>query len=406
MPVFTYSAINKNGNEISGRHEAADINTVSSDLRQRGLRILDIKKSRSKAGIGGQDNFSDWLASQRSVAQSSLIFFFRQMAFMLRAGLPVVQAMELAVKQVSSSRLKLVIRLMLKDITAGSTLSVAMRKHNDIFPDMAVNLVIAGENTGDLDNIMERLSLHLEKKAALRTQMINAMLYPSIVVIAAIGIGVFMVVKIIPQFAKFLLGQGKALPPSTQLLIDISDFVHLHGLMIIASTIFIITFILIFYQTRIGRLWIDNVLLRVPVIGSLLITGSMAQMTWAFSILLRSGVTVYDSLKIVSNLINNRVYSNKLKSAATGILGGKDMASSIEHKKMPPLVIQMIAVGENTGSLDHILQELGTYYEKLLENAIKRMTALIEPAMILVIAVMVGFVYYAFFQALFSLVGG
>ena len=295
---------------------------------------------------------------------------------------------------------------MLKDIEAGQALSVAMSKHKAVFPDMTINLVVAGENTGDLDEIMERLAIHLDKKASLRAQMINAMIYPAIVVLAAIGVGVFMVVQIIPKFAKFLMGKGKALPPSTQLLIDLSYYIHKHGLLIIGSVAAFIISVLLVYQTRQGRLWIDQILLRIPVIGSMLITGAMAQLAWALSILLRSGVTVFDSMKITANLLGNRVYSDKLQDASSRILEGQDVASSIEHPMIPPLVVQMIAVGENTGSLDSVLQELGIYYEKLLEIAIKRMSALIEPVMILVIGSMVGFVYYAFFQALFSLVSG
>jgi type IV pilus assembly protein PilC len=190
------------------------------------------------------------------------------------------------------------------------------------------------------------------------------------------------------------------------MLIDISDYVLANGLFLIAVAISVIISVLAFYQTKTGRLWIDSLLLRMPVIGSMLIRGSMAQMAWALSILLRSGVTVFDALKVVSNLIGNRVYSDKLSEASEKILAGRDMASSIEHKQMPPLVTQMIAIGESSGSLDRVLQELGVYYEQLLEIAIKRLSAMIEPAMILVIGGMVGFVYYAFFQALFSLVGG
>jgi type IV pilus assembly protein PilC len=232
------------------------------------------------------------------------------------------------------------------------------------------------------------------------------MIYPSVVVLAAIGVGAFMVVKIIPKFAQFLLGKGKVLPPSTQMLIDMSDYIRGNGLLIIGVLIAFIVAILLIYQTKPGRLTVDKMLLCIPVIGSMLVTGAMAQMTWALSILLRSGVTVFDALRITGNLMGNRVYIDKLHEASSRIMQGRDMASSLNHPRMPPLVTQMIAVGENTGSLDEVLQELGIYYEKLLEIAIKRMSAMIEPAMILVIGGMVGFVYYAFFQALFSLVGG
>lgn len=406
MPLFSYIALTSAGNELSGKQQATDISAAMQVLRERSLRVVEIKPARGQGGFGGQENFSDWLASQRSVSQSSLIFFFRQMAFMLRAGLAVTESLTLTNEQISSSRLKLTSKLMLKDIESGHSLSSAMKKHPDVFPDMAVNLMVAGENTGDLDSIMERLAVHLEKKAALRAQMINAMIYPVIVVIAAIGVAAFMVLKIIPKFASFLLGQGKALPPSTQTLINISDYIQQNGIVIIGSVITFIVLILLSYQTKRGRLAIDYFLLRTPVIGPMLTTGSMGQITWALSTLLASGVTVYQSLKVTGELLSNRVFSDKMHHAAEKVLTGKDMSSSLQHPRIPVLVTQMIAVGERTGSLDKILQEMGTYYEQRLEIAIKRMTALIEPAMILLIGAMVGFVYYAFFQALFSLVGG
>lgn len=406
MPLFAYTALTASGGELSGKQQSVDLNTAAQDLRGRGLRVLEIKQLKGKGGFLGQANFADFLASQRSVSSSALIFFFRQMAFMLRAGLPVMDALELSNHQISSARLRLTIRSMLKDIESGSALSFAMKKHKDVFPNMAVNLIIAGENTGDLDAIMERLATHLEKKSALRAHMINAMIYPVIVLVAAIGVGTFMTIKIIPKFAGFLLAQGRVLPPSTQALIDFSIYVRANGIMIIAVGIAIIIALLLTYQTKRGRYAIDSLFLRIPVMGSMFTTGEMAQMTWALSTLLRSGVTVFDALKITSELLNNRVYSDKLIHASTLILNGKDMASSIQHPQMPVLVLQMTAVGEKTGSLDVILQELGTYYEQLLETAIKRLSAMIEPAMILLIGGMVGFVYYAFFQALFSLVGG
>ncbi|MCQ8103313.1 type II secretion system F family protein [Methylomonas sp. SURF-2] len=406
MADFNYSALDERGNETSGLIQADDIGGAAAQLRQRGLRVLELRPGRGGGGFLGQANFSDWLASQRSVRLQALIFFFRQMAFMLRAGLSVAHALELAQAQVTSARLNLTVRLMLKDIEAGQSLSSAMRKHPQVFPDMAINLVVAGENTGELDEIMERLAVHLDKKAALRAQTVNAMIYPAIVVLAAIGVGVFMVVKIIPKFAKFLQGKGRALPSSTQMLIDISDFVRVNGLWILAGAAAALALVAMVYMTRRGRLFIDHALLRLPVIGSLLVTGAMAQMSWALSILLRSGVTVYDALKITGNLLGNRVYADKLREASDSILQGRDVATSISHPRIPVLVTQMVAVGENTGSLDAVLLELGIYFEKLLEIAIKRLSTLIEPAMILVIGGMVGFVYYAFFQALFSLVSG
>lgn len=406
MAEFSYHALNNQGTEIRGQLQAEDIGMAMQDLRQRGFRVMELKPGGSKRGFLGQANFSDWLASQRSVSNAALIFFFRQMAFMLRAGLSVAHALELSQAQMSSPRLNLTLRLILKDIESGQALSAAMKKHPVVFTDMMVNLMVAGESTGDLSTIMERLAIHLDKKAALRAQMINAMIYPCIVVLAAIAVGTFMVVKIIPKFATFLLAQGKVLPPSTQMLIDISDTVRANGLGIIAMISTLLIMLLIIYQSRLGRLLIDSFLLRLPMIGNLLVTGSMAQMSWALSILLRSGVTVFEATKVTANLLGNRVYSTQLTRCSEKILQGRDISRSLNHHQIPPLVLQMIAVGEGTGNLDDVLQELGVYYESLLAIAIKRLSAMIEPAMILVIGSMVGFVYYAFFQALFSLVGG
>ncbi|AFI84375.1 type II secretion protein F [Methylophaga nitratireducenticrescens] len=376
------------------------------ELRAQGLRVLDIRERKGQGGFLGQANFADWLATQRSVGTDALIFYFRQMAFMLKAGLPVAQALELAAGQISSSRLNLAVRVMLKDIEGGQSLSSAMKKHRDVFTNMMINLIVAGENTGELEVIMERLASHLEKRAALKKQMMTAMIYPVIVVLVAIGVAIFMVVSIIPKFATFLQGQGKALPASTQALIDISASIRENGLQLIIAAIAGLIALWLFYRTQQGRLILDRLLLHIPVLGKLMINGSMAQLNWAMSILLSSGVSIFDALKITADLMPNRVYADKLKQGASRVFAGHDLSSSIRHPMLPALVTQMIAVGERTGTLDHILQELGSYYEKVLETGIKRLTALIEPAMILVIGGMVGFVYYAFFQALFALAGG
>ncbi|MCX4189166.1 type II secretion system F family protein [Methylophaga sp. OBS3] len=405
MPLFAYQVLTATGDERSGQLQADNVNQVAQKLRDQGLRVLNIAERRQR-GFLGEESFADWYATQRSVSNDALIFFYRQMAFMLRAGLPLAECLDLSKNQIENPRLNYVVRKMHRDIQAGKSLSDALRKHEDIFTNIAINLVVAGENTGELDAIMERLAVHLEKKSQLRKQMINAMIYPVIVVLAAIGVATFMVVAIIPKFADFLQGQGKPLPESTQTLIDTAAFLRENGLVIIGIAIATIILMLISNRTYKGRRVFDRLLLEVPVFGRMNIFGSMAQFTWAMSILLRSGITIFDALKITSELIVNKTYADKMLKASESVFAGKDLSGSVAHPKMPPLVIQMIAIGERTGSLDQILQEMGIYYQSLLEIAIKRLTAMIEPVMILVIGGMVGFVYYAFFQALFALAGG
>lgn len=401
MASFIYTAINSDGKESKGSMEAVDAVLATANLREQGLFVTNIRERNATDG-GVRGSFSEWLAKNRSIPSSHLVFFFKQLAFMLRAGLPVLQALEIFEQQ-SSGRLHFVVKQLLTDIKNGSSFSKAMKRHKDVFPSVAPNLILAGENTGELDEVANRLATHLEKKAALRAQTINALIYPAFVVLVATGVVGFLMLKVVPQFAKFLAGRGKQLPPSTQFLIDVSNFTVEYSLVIFGVFIAISLTIFLFYQTTQGRLVLDTFLLKIPVIGKLLSHGIIAELTWSLSMMLRSGLTAFDSLKITSSVISNQLISNKLNAASERILAGKDLSSSIQTKAIPTLVTQMTAVGEKTGTLDQVLQELGIFYEELLEVGVKRMSAMIEPAMILVIGSIVGFVYYAFFQALFSL---
>ncbi len=405
MAKFKYTAINSAGKERKGSIQASDTNMATAALKEQGLYVIKINAEAGKAegGLSQEFNFAS-LNKYRSVSKTQLVFFFKQLSFMLRAGLPVMQALQLSQTQVSSGRLRLVIDEMLSDLENGSQVSQAMEKHSDVFPTIAINLMAAGESTGSLDLVANRLADHLEKKAALKSQTINAMIYPSVVVIAAIGVVIFLVVEIIPTFAKFIVGKGRKLPASTQFLIDASDFALKYGLFFVAAFILSVIVLIMAYNTPLGRLKIDSFLLKIPVLGKLLSHGAMAELNWSLSMMLRSGLTAYDSLKVCGKVIANRLISTKLYLASEQILTGRDLASSLKHPAIPDLVIQMTAVGEKTGTLDLVLQEVGAFYEMQLQVGVKRMSAMIEPAMILVIGGIVGFVYYAFFQAMFSLV--
>ena len=298
MAKFKYTALNTGGKERKGSIQALDVNMATAALREQGLFIVKISnESKAEAGLAQEFNLAS-LNKYRSVSKTQQVFFFKQLSFMLRAGLPVLQALQLSQTQVSSGRLKSVIGEMLADIEIGSQLSKAMEKHSDVFPTIAVNLMAAGESTGSLDLVANRLATHLEKKAALRSQTINAMIYPTIVVIAAMGVVIFLVLSIIPKFAKFLLGQGKVLPPSTQFLIDTSNFAIKYGLYFLVAFILGMIGLVMAYNTPLGRLKLDAFSLKIPVIGKLLLHGAMAELTWSLSMMLRSGLTAFESLKI------------------------------------------------------------------------------------------------------------
>jgi len=404
MPNFDYIAVSASGVESRGTIMADSVRAATAELRSQQLFVTEIKQgTETAANTAGAKPFD--LSEYLSVKGRDVVFFFRQLSFMLRAGLPVVQALQLSRTQTSSGRLKNVISEMLTDIESGAQMSQAMKKHPQVFTPLMVNLVNAGENTGDLDGIMERIATHIEKGLALKSMIVNAMIYPAVVICSAFGVAIFLVWKIIPQFEKFLSGRGKALPPSTQMLIDSSHFLRDNGLIILAVFVALIVAIVATYKTHEGRLKLDAFLLKLPVFGKLLTSGAMAQFNWSMATMLRSGLTVRDGLLITSGVVTNLVVSEKLKSSADLILAGRDLSSSVKHPSLPKLVVQMIAVGEKTGTLEQVMHELGVFYESLMQNGIKRLSTMIEPAMILVIGSMVGFVYYSFFQAMFKLAG-
>lgn len=407
MASFTYSALNEKGVEVRGHVQAMDAKAALTQLRQQSLFAVKIQgdsADETGSGLNAEVNLSA-LKKLIPIGSQDIVFFFRQLSFMTKAGLPVLQSLQLARTQVSNPNMGDVIERLVLDIRGGQPLSRALAQHPKVFPVFVQNLVVAGETTGELDMIMERLASHMEKRSALKSQMINALIYPVIVVFTAMGVAGFLVFKIIPKFGDFLKSQGKPLPPSTQFLLDSADFIQAHWLAMLLVFICLLGSILFTYATPTGRLLVDSFLLRAPIVGKVSTTGAMAQLTWALSMVLRSGVTVMDGLKITANTIGNKVISNKLHRASEQVLAGRELSASLKHPAIPALVVQMITVGERTGTLDLVLLELGTYYEQRMALLIKRLSALVEPAMLFVIGGMVGFVYYAFFQAMFSLAG-
>lgn len=404
MPVFEYVAVDQTGQEVRGRLTADAMRGAVAELRGQRVFVTEIREvaeTQDGRGLAREIDLSHW----RSVRGQDVVFFFQQMAFILRAGLPVLQGLQLSRTQVSSGRLRKVIGEMIADIEAGQALSQTMRRHPQVFTSLMVNMVMAGESTGELDVVMERIAQHVEQALALRAQVLNAMIYPAVVVLATIGVSIFLVWKVIPQFEKFIVGRGKSLPASTQALLDISHFLRDNVWWIVGAVVSVAVALALTYRTPPGRLMLDGVLLRLPVLGKLLTNGAMAELTWSLANLVKSGLTVREGLLITAGVVRNRVISDKLYATSDLILEGRDLSGSLRHPAIPELVTQMIAVGERTGTLDHVLTELARHYERLLQNGIKRLSAMVEPAMILIIGGMVGFVYYAFFQALFKLAG-
>jgi type IV pilus assembly protein PilC len=401
MPQFEYEARDSQGKKTRGTVSAADERAVAIVLRRQALFLVRIIKSGA-APTNSTGIFKGLFTKRPQVSSQNLIFFYKQMDFMLRSGLTVLQGLQLS-KSLVGGAFQDVVARMETDIQGGQRLSQAMAQHPTIFPQLSVNLVVAGESTGTLNVVFERLATFLERRLALRKQIISALTYPAIVMVATVVVVAFLLIKIIPTFARYITGKGNALPASTQMMIDISAFVTAYGIYVLTAIATVLLAIVSYYKTTGGRKTIDGLMLRLPVLGNLMTVSAMTQMNWALAMLINSGLTVVDALKITSGMIGNRVVAEKVNAAPALVLAGKDLAGSLRHPVIPNLVIQMIVVGERTGSLGHVLQELGRYYEEALQHGIKRMTTLLEPMLLAVIASSVGFVYFSFFQAMFQL---
>jgi type IV pilus assembly protein PilC len=401
MPQFEYEARDSQGKKTRGTVSAADERAVAIVLRRQALFLVRIIKSGA-APTNSTGILKGLFTKRPQVSSQNLIFFYKQMDFMLRSGLTVLQGLQLS-KSLVGGAFQDVVARMETDIQGGQRLSQAMAQHPTIFPQLSVNLVVAGESTGTLNVVFERLATFLERRLALRKQIISALTYPAIVMVATVVVVAFLLIKIIPTFARYITGKGNVLPASTQMMIDISAFVTAYGIYVLAAIAIVLLSIVSYYKTSSGRKTIDGLMLRLPVLGNLMTVSAMTQMNWALAMLINSGLTVVDALKITSGMIGNRVVAEKVNAAPALVLAGKDLAGSLRHPVIPNLVIQMIVVGERTGSLGHVLQELGRYYEEALQHGIKRMTTLLEPMLLAVIASSVGFVYFSFFQAMFQL---
>jgi type IV pilus assembly protein PilC len=402
MGFYRYFGLNRAGAEETGTVEADGERAAAALVRARNLRLLRLESLGDSAAAGPspqQYDLSDFLP----VGLSDRVLFFQQLALMLRSGLSVLQSLDVARDLTASGRLRKGIERIADRIKAGESFSEAMSAEGTLFPTLAIQLIRSSETSGELDRVLERIAEHLEQKATTRRNLITSLVYPGVVVVVSIVVAVFLLTGVVPKFVRFFERAGKALPPMTQALIDLSAALTTWGPSLVAGMIVTLGVVLYAYSREGGRVVIDRLLLRVPVVGAVLLRASISQFTWAMAILLRSGVTLLDSLRVGTGLVANKAIEGALEAAADDLLSGKDFAQSVDRRPIPSLVVRLSAVGEKSGSLEEVMAELGNHYDKELQASIKRMSNLIEPILMLVIGGMVGFVYYAFFQAVFSL---
>lgn len=409
MATFKYTALDQQGRETDGSIDARNRDEALEQLKHRGLYVLDLEAggvSLKPAEL--YKLFRKHVSFHRYalVTVADQVMLFRQLTLLLRAGNTLIQSLEICGEMTDKLQLRRMIVDMLVSIQAGSSFAAAIEAQGRRFPTLVSRLVASGEASGELQVTLERLADSLERNASIKRQFLLSMIYPSILVISAVGACLYLALGIIPKFMVALQARAATLPWSTQMMLDVSEWLVEYGVELGIAFTVIVFLMLVFYTTAVGRRVLDRLVLHVPVIGSSIQAASMAQLGWTMSVMLGSGLTVLESLRVTSAILRNDHLSRCVNQVGEFILDGQSLAVGMRQDSIPQMVQYMAGIGERSGELEFVMGELGRYYQHLTELRIKRMIAMIEPAMTVVIGGMVGFVYYAFFSAMIRVTSG
>ena len=401
MPNFVWEGRTARGKVLKGEMDA--INREAVLVRLRGQRIQP-NPARIKEKGAGLDTEINIPGFGQKVTPHDIMVFTRQFSVMIDAGLPIVQSLEILSQQSDNKAFQKVIRQVMQDVEGGSTLAESLKKHPQAFDDLYVNMVAAGETGGVLNTILNRIAQFIEKADKLKRKVKGAMIYPSTIVAVAVIVVTILLLYVIPVFAELYGGMGKALPAPTQITINISNFFRAYFLYMSMVLVAIGVAIRMYYKTDQGRLQIDGILLKTPVMGDLLRKVAVARFSQNMSILLSSGVPILDGLAITAKTAGNQVVENAVMSARVSISQGKTLSEPLKETKIfPPMVCQMVAIGENTGALDNMLKKVGEFYEDEVDGAVANLTAMMEPMIMIVLGVILGGLVISMYLPIFQM---
>lgn len=398
MPIYVYRGRSQTGRVVAGRMEANTPEAVVAGLRQQRIFPISIKPQPKSIefkipGFG------------RRVKEKDLAIFTRQLATMIDAGLPLVQCLETLAFQQPNRQFKKTLTELRADVEGGSTFAAALKRHPTVFNPLYANMVEAGEAGGLLDTILNRLAVYIEKAMTLRRKVKGAMIYPSTIVTVAIAVVIFLLTFVIPVFEGFFEGSGVPLPLPTRMVMTASRFVRRYLLAGLGLVIAGIVGLRFSYKTEKGRRAIDGLFLRTPIFGSLLRKVAVARFTRTLGTLIASGVPILDGLDITAKTAGNKVVEEAITETRSSITEGKTIADPLKTSGVfPPMVVQMISVGEQTGALDSMLEKIADFYDAEVDQAVANLTALIEPILIVFLGVVVGGMIVAMYLPIFKLV--
>jgi type IV pilus assembly protein PilC len=398
MAVFAYQGRSTAGPQ-KGEIEAPDRSAAVAELRRRAILVTQIAERGQGSRLAGLRG------KGRKVKDKEMAVFTRQFSTMIDAGLPLVQCLNILADQSDSKTLRGVTSTVARSVEAGSTLAESMRKHPGTFNELFTNMVDVGETGGILDVVLQRLSTYIEKAASLKRKVKSAMVYPAAIIGVAFLVIIFMLTFVIPTFAKMFKELGADLPLPTRIVVGLSDFVRGYFFLIGAAWIGVVVGIRQYYKTENGRSTIDALLLKPPVFGPLIRKVAVARFTRTLGTLVQSGVPILEALRITAATAGNKVVERAVMQCRASVAEGKTLTEPLKTSGVfPPMVTQMISVGEQTGALDAMLAKIADFYDEEVDVAVSTLTSLLEPIMIVFLGVVIGGLVVAMYLPIFRLV--
>ena len=397
MPTFAWKGRSSTGQLREGVMVAANKSQAIINLRRQQVMVVNIKEKGKEVALP---------KLRGGVKQKELSVFARQLAFMIDAGLPLNQALEILGTQQANKTFQKILYHVRQDVEAGLSLAEAMRNHPRVFNELFCNMVAAGESAGILDTILQRISVHLEKAVKLKRAVRSAMIYPSAVISVAIGVIIIILWKVIPVFGALFSSLGAQLPLPTRILIAASTFMGNYIIFIIIALVLVALSLRYYYRTHSGRRVIDRVLLKIPIMGVILKKIAIARFCRTLGTLISSGVPILDSMEITAKTAGNAILEDAILRSRKSIEQGKTIAEPLKETELfPPMVTQMIAVGEHTGELDSMVSKVADFYEEEVDSSVSNLMSLLEPAIVLFLGVTVGGIVISLYLPIFSLLG-
>jgi len=403
MPTYVFKGQNRMNEVVSGERVADNRESLRQALRREQITLMSVKEKGREIGIPK-------LAGKKKVKSKDLAIFTRQFSVMIDAGLPLVQCLDILSQQQQNKHFAQLLAQVRQDVEEGSTLAAAMARHPKAFDQLYCNMVEAGETGGILDLILQRLSTFIEKIVKLKRDVVSALIYPTAVILMAIGAIAVIMVVVIPQFQNIfigLLGPGEPLPLPTRIVVGMSSFLAgWGGLVILATIIALAVGIHFYYKTPKGRKRIDFLLLKLPIFGPIVLKIAIARFSRTLSTLLSSGVPILQSLDITARTAGNMIVEEAITDIRNGVEQGKSFVEPLRASEIfPHMVAQMVGIGEQTGALDAMLGKIADFYEQEVDAAIANLLTLMEPALIGFLGVTIGGIVISMYMPMFSLIG-